>query len=122
MLNKIEALLTEIKSLKAESAEQAEELRIKYLSKKGLVSSLFDDFKSVPPSEKKAVGMALNQLKTEAQSTIQQLKEQFENGCIRIRSDLTLPGTSFPLGGSPPPVSSAQSNCGHIRPTGLYGG
>jgi phenylalanyl-tRNA synthetase alpha chain len=103
MLNKIEALLAEIKSLKAENAEQAEELRIKYLSKKGLVSSLFDDFKSVPPSEKKAVGMALNQLKTEAQSTIQQLKEPFENkDASASGADLTLPGTSFPLGGRHP--------------------
>jgi phenylalanyl-tRNA synthetase alpha chain len=103
MLNKIEALLTEIKSLKAESAAQAEELRIKYLSKKGLVSSLFDDFKSVAPSEKKAVGMSLNQLKNEAQSTIQQLKEQFENtDTSGSGADLTLPGTSFPLGGRHP--------------------
>jgi phenylalanyl-tRNA synthetase alpha chain len=103
MLNKIEALLTEIKSLKAESAAQAEELRIKYLSKKGLVSSLFDDFKSVAPAEKKAVGMALNQLKNEAQSTIQQLKEQFENtDTSGSGADLTLPGTSFPLGGRHP--------------------
>ncbi|GAO29231.1 phenylalanine--tRNA ligase subunit alpha [Geofilum rubicundum] len=103
MLNKIEALLTEIKSLKAESAAQAEELRIKYLSKKGLVSSLFEDFKSVPPHEKKAVGMALNELKTEAQSTIQQLRDQFENAePSGSGSDLTLPGTSFPLGGRHP--------------------
>jgi phenylalanyl-tRNA synthetase alpha chain len=103
MLNKIEALLTEIKSLKAESAAQAEELRIKYLSKKGLVSSLFDDFKSVAPSEKKEVGMALNQLKNEAQSTIQLLKEQFENtDTSGSGADLTLPGTSFPLGGRHP--------------------
>jgi phenylalanyl-tRNA synthetase alpha chain len=103
MLNKIEALLTEIKSLKAESAAQAEELRIKYLSKKGLISSLFDDFKSVAPAEKKAVGMALNQLKNEAQSTIQQLKEQFENtDTSGSGADLTLPGTSFPLGGRHP--------------------
>ncbi len=103
MLNKIEALLTEIKSLTAESAAQAEELRIKYLSKKGLVSSLFDDFKSVASDEKKAVGMALNQLKTEAQATIQQLKDQFDNtDTAGSGADLTLPGTSFPLGGRHP--------------------
>lgn len=103
MLNKIEALLSEIKSLKAESAAQAEELRIKYLSKKGLVSSLFDDFKTVPPTDKKEVGMALNQLKNEAQSTIQQLKEQFEDtDTAGSGTDLTLPGTSFPLGGRHP--------------------
>lgn len=103
MLSKIESLLSEIKSLKAENAAQAEELRIKYLSKKGLVSSLFDDFKSVAPDEKKAVGMALNQLKTEAQSIIQQLKDQFDNtDPAGSGADLTLPGTSFPLGGRHP--------------------
>jgi len=103
MLNKIESLLSEIKDLKADSAAQAEELRIKYLSKKGLVSNLFNEFKNVAPADKKAVGMALNKLKTEAQTTIENLKKQFENSVTKDSGiDLTLPGTSFPLGGRHP--------------------
>ncbi|ASB48865.1 phenylalanine--tRNA ligase subunit alpha [Alkalitalea saponilacus] len=103
MLNKIDALLSEIKGLKATSSNEAEELRIKYLSKKGMISSLFDEFKTVPPTEKKAVGQALNQLKNEAQQIIQQLKEQHEQSdTSHGKTDLTRPGASFPLGGRHP--------------------
>jgi phenylalanyl-tRNA synthetase alpha chain len=103
MLNKIESLLQEIKSLKADSADVAEQLRIKYLSKKGRVSLLFEEFKTVPADQKKAVGMALNQLKKRTQDVIQQLKDTFDgnegdNGEI----DYTLPGTFRPIGSRHP--------------------
>lgn len=103
MLDKIDLLLKEIEGLKAESANDAENLRIKYLSKKGLVSLLFEEFKNVPPQEKKAVGMALNTLKNKAQTIIQSLKEQFEQASqVSGNTDLTRPGTAFPLGGRHP--------------------
>jgi len=103
MLEKIDLLIKEIEGLKAGSAADAENLRIKYLSKKGLVSVLFDEFKNVPPQDKKAVGMALNQLKNMAQDTIQKLKDQFEQaGFDTGKTDLTLPGTSAPIGGRHP--------------------
>lgn len=103
MLDKIAALQDEIRNLKAENAAQAEELRIKYLSKKGLVSLLFDEFKQVAPAEKKAVGMALNQLKNEAQVAVQALKEQFENNAgTAAQADLSAPGSSFALGSRHP--------------------
>src|SRR5690554_7718728 len=103
MLDKIAALQDEIRNLKAENAAQAEELRIKYLSKKGLVSLLFDEFKQVAPAEKKAVGMALNQLKNEAQVAVQALKEQFENRAgTAAHADQIAPGSSFTLGSRHP--------------------
>lgn len=103
MLEKIDLLIKEIGELKASSAADAENLRIKYLSKKGLVSVLFDEFKNVPSQEKKAVGMALNQLKNMAQDTIQKLKDQFEQASFDTgKTDLTLPGTSAPIGGRHP--------------------
>ncbi len=103
MLNKIESLLQEIKSLSAETPEAAEQLRIKYLSKKGLVSLLFDDFKSVPPADKKDVGMALNLLKKEAQETIQHIKDSFDTDVEEGNlSDFSLPASSLPLGSRHP--------------------
>lgn len=103
MLNKIESLLQEIKSLEADTPDAAEQLRIKYLSKKGLVSLLFDDFKSVLPAEKKDVGMALNLLKKEAQERIQQIKDSFDtNADEGSQSDLTVPASSLPLGSRHP--------------------
>ena len=63
LLEKIESLLTEIGSLKANSSEEIEQLRLKYLSKKGQINALMADFRSVPAEQKKAVGMKINELK-----------------------------------------------------------
>jgi len=103
MLDKIHELLNEVKGLAASSAEEAEQLRIKYLSKKGIIPGLFNEFKNVPNEQKKAVGQAINQLKSIAQEKINHLKEQFEqSGPTTEISDLTLPGTSMPLGSRHP--------------------
>ena len=47
MLDKINKLVEEVKELSAASAEEVEQLRIKYLSKKGSVSQLFEEFKTI---------------------------------------------------------------------------
>ena len=103
MLDKIQALIEEVKALKAQTAEDAEALRIKYLSKKGSISALFDDFKQVAPEKKREVGQKLNELKTLATERINAFKESFaeqQNGATG--SDLSLPGTSFVCGGRHP--------------------
>ncbi len=102
--DKIEALKAEIAGLKAQSAEDAEALRIKYLSKKGLVSALFDEFKAVAPELKREMGQRLNELKTQAQNRIAELKAQAaaSNAQTREETDVTRPGTPAPLGGRHP--------------------
>ncbi|WP_372648024.1 hypothetical protein [Draconibacterium sp.] len=62
MLDKIKALQKEIDNIVASSKEEVEELRIKYISKKGLIGQLFNDFKTVPAEQKKEVGQAINTL------------------------------------------------------------
>ncbi len=103
MLDRINQLAEEIKSLAASTAEEAEQLRIKYLSKKGLVSQLFDEFKTIPNEQKREVGKVLNVLKTQALDKINELKESYaSNGQGESGDDLTLPGTSFELGSRHP--------------------
>lgn len=75
MIDKINSLHQEIGALTASSAEEAEALRIKYLGKKGLVTALMTDFRSVPPEQKREVGQAINELKNFATETINRLKE-----------------------------------------------
>jgi len=103
MLDRIQQLLEEVKSLTASSADEAEQLRIKYLSKKGIIPQLFNEFKDVPNDQKKAVGQAINELKNTAQEKINELKEQFEQSHITSgATDLTLPGTAMPIGSRHP--------------------
>jgi len=99
MLDKIKAIREEIDVLKAATKEEAEELRIKYLSKKGLIGQLFNEFKNVPAEQKKAMGAAINDLKNFAQDKISGLKDDFserKSGAEGL--DLTLPGEAMKLG------------------------
>lgn len=103
MLEKIKSLMVEVDTLTAQNGDEAEQLRIKYLGKKGSVTLLFDEFKLVDKDLKRAVGKELNELKNAATEKINALKEQFElQGQMGQKSDLTRPGAPFPLGGRHP--------------------
>ena len=78
MLDKINALKAEVEALQATTAEEVEALRLKYLSKKGAVSAHMADFRNVPAESKKAIGMAINDLKTLATDKINALRQQME--------------------------------------------
>ena len=78
MLEKIQQIKAEMEQLHAQSLEDAEALRIKYLSKKGLIPQLMEDFRSVPAEMKKEVGIKINELKALAQERITALKESLE--------------------------------------------
>ncbi|MBO5205707.1 MAG: phenylalanine--tRNA ligase subunit alpha [Prevotella sp.] len=76
MLEKIENLLKEVENMQAQTPEEIEALRLKYLSKKGEITALMTDFRTVPAEQKKEVGMKINQLKQTALERINALKEQ----------------------------------------------
>ena len=99
MLDKIKALQEEIAAAVATTMEEVEELRLKYISKKGVISQLFADFKNVPAEQKKEVGQAINTLKNLALEKINSLKESFESSSsIDLGLDLTRPGEPMKLG------------------------
>jgi phenylalanyl-tRNA synthetase, alpha subunit len=79
MINKINTLLAQIDEIKATGLEELEALRIQYLSKKGEVSSLMNDFRNVAAEEKREIGQKLNELKQAAQNKINELKERIES-------------------------------------------
>ena len=70
MLKLIEQYLEAISDLSFKTAEETEQFRIKYLGKKGVMQSLFTDFKSAKTEDKKALGLALNGLKKAVESTL----------------------------------------------------
>lgn len=114
MLQKIKLLLEEVENATVKSSDELESFRLKYLSKKGLISNLFDEFKNVAPSEKKEVGQKLNHLKETAHAKFNLLKTGLisaEN--ISETSDLTKP--SFPyVVGSRHPISIVRNEINHI--------
>lgn len=78
MKEKIEKILNEVKAFKAESKEALEQFRIQYLSKKGVITELFTEFKQVAPEMRKEMGMHLNELKNTIQDIIDEQQEKFE--------------------------------------------
>ena len=70
IIEQIKELLQQVENIKAANTEELEALRIKYLSKKGIISSLMNDFRNVPAEQKREVGMFINQLKEKTQNKI----------------------------------------------------
>lgn len=89
MIEKINRLKAEIENLKASRSDEIEAIRIKYLSKKGEISQLFNDFREVAADQKKEVGKLLNELKECATTRINELKAEFENTGEAVNIDLT---------------------------------
>ena len=96
MIAKINQLLEEVGALKAANAEELEVLRIKYLSKKGEISALMNDFRNVAADQKREVGKFLNELKEATQNKINELKEGFDN-VQTGNDDIDLTRTSYPI-------------------------
>lgn len=96
MLDKIKALLNEVENIKAQNAEELEALRIKYLSKKGEISALMNDFRNVPAEQKREIGKCLNELKEAAQNKINAIKEGFEN-TQSVDQEIDLTRTAYPI-------------------------
>lgn len=97
MIQKIEQLMQEISALQAKNAEEAEALRIKYLSKKGEISQLMNDFRNVPAEQKKEVGMKINELKTLAQEKITALKDNAGETAATGSAAIDLTRTPYPI-------------------------
>lgn len=99
MLDKIKQLRDEIANFQATTLDEVEQFRIKHLSKKGSIAALFDDFKSVPVDQKKAVGQELNVLKNTALEKVNELKEMLSNAEEGLSGlDMTMPGDPMKLG------------------------
>jgi phenylalanyl-tRNA synthetase alpha chain len=112
MHEKINKLLSEVESFAAETKEQVEEYRIKWLSKKGEITALFDDFRTVPNDMKKEMGQKLNELRNKAQDRINELKEKFDNlanDTAKSQLDMTMPGYPTIQLGSRHPLSIVKN-------------
>lgn len=96
MLEKIKAVLEEIEAFDAKNLEEAEAFRVRMLAKKGLISALFNDFKTVDPARRKAIGQQLNELKQTATEKIRTIKSRLEAEAGQGAEDKQQPDMSMP--------------------------
>ena len=100
----IERLRAELEALKCKTEKEVEEARVRFLGKKGEITALFDEFRSVAPEMKREFGRTLNELKQAAQERISALKDAVADapGAQASGADLSMPGDPLPLGSRHP--------------------
>ena len=92
MEERIKKLLEEVAAFTAANKEAVENFRLKYISRKGTISELFEELKKVSVEEKKKLGKVLNELKQSAEAKLTALQENLENvQSVSTDIDLTLP-------------------------------
>ncbi|WP_394990391.1 phenylalanine--tRNA ligase subunit alpha [Emticicia sp.] len=95
MLDKIQSLFGEINSVVVSNKDDLDKFRIKYISRKGILNDLFEEFKTVANDQKRAVGQELNKLKNLAEQQQKSFAEAIEQGADESTNqgglDLTMP-------------------------------
>jgi phenylalanyl-tRNA synthetase alpha chain len=100
MLQKVKSLQLEVQAIEPATAEALESFRLKYLSRKGIIPSLFDELKQLSPEQKKEAGKPLNELKQLAEGKLKEYAERLSQVSTPAEAtiDLTLPPVPGTLG------------------------
>jgi phenylalanyl-tRNA synthetase alpha chain len=100
----IDKVLAELKVLQCRTQKEVEEARVRFLGKKGEITALFEEFRTVDKDLKREFGRTLNELKNIAEDTIKHLRETVgeEGGSEGPKEDLTMPGDPLELGSRHP--------------------
>ena len=105
----MEEQINQLREAISKFSGNAEEFRLKYMSKKGLIAHLFDAFRACPDEEKKRLGRMLNTLRSEAQRYWETLKDsalEYPTSSAFFE-DITCSGEPLPMG-SRHPLSSVR--------------
>ncbi len=104
MLEKINTLAREVQEASIKTKEELEQFRLKFLSKKGILNELFNEFKDIPNQQKKEVGALLNVLKTSIADKMETLSHAFgpAEDSVAGSIDLTRPVNHFEPGSRHP--------------------
>ncbi len=98
MIQEIEQLIQEIQQLNINSTEEAESIRVKYLSRKGILAQLFSKIGTVPASERAKTGAKLNAIKQLLQDKIDTLQHSLSETTAQFDFDFTLTSKPFHYG------------------------
>ncbi len=105
----IQSQLTELQTAAVEeiavssSLDELEQLRVKYLGKKGQLSQILRGMGKLSPEERPVVGSLGNKVKQAIQNSLETQKETLQQAAIQAQIesetlDVTMPGVSRPLG------------------------
>ncbi|MDR0604425.1 MAG: phenylalanine--tRNA ligase subunit alpha [Bacteroidales bacterium] len=103
----------EIDTFFSVAADEVDKFRLKYLGKKGIITCMFDDIRTIAPEQRKEFGKNVNDLKTQALSKIEQLNQIIENNKVQSIDalDLSRPANSIALGSRHPIAKVTHNIC-----------
>ena len=101
-LQSIREMAAEAMAACADSRE-LDAIRVKYLGKKGEVTALMKNMRSLSPEERPAFGQMVNDLRSAIEAGLAENKERLEAIALerKLKSetlDVTMPGTEIPIG------------------------
>ena len=103
MLENIDKIKKDLQSSVSFAQKDPEAFRLRYLSKKGMISELFDAFRSLPSDQKKKYGKKLNELKQLATHKLEEIRASGESADKeKVKPDLSRPGVQLALGARHP--------------------
>ena len=104
MIDKIKELIAEAEAFKAQSKEEVEAFRIKYLGSKGHLKAFYGELKNVANDQKREFGQIINELKITAETKVNDLKEALESKeeDKGVFGDLSRPGEPIAIGARHP--------------------
>ncbi len=100
-ITKIEELLNKVEEFRPKAAAELEEFRIRMMGKKGEVTAMMEELKSVAPEFKRELGQQINRLKNRTLERINSLREELQNATAQSDAaigDKSRPGSPEPLG------------------------
>lgn len=100
MKERIESLERELEAISIKTKEELENFRLRFLTKKGEINALFEEFKKVPNDQKKALGQLINNVKQKAQLVLDSFQGEEEGDSEG--KDNTLPGQNIEIGSRHP--------------------
>ena len=100
MKERIESLERELEAISIKTKEEQENFRLRFLTKKGEINALFEEFKKVPNEKKKAFGQLINNVKQKAQLVLDSFQGEEEGDSEG--KDNTLPGQNIEIGSRHP--------------------
>lgn len=99
-MKSIEEIRNDIERFKIDNAENLEQFRLTFLSKKSDIQALFGEIKNIAPEERKNFGQLINELKERAQARFEEHKRQLETASSTQSqiADITRPSNQVSVG------------------------
>jgi phenylalanyl-tRNA synthetase alpha chain len=106
ILDRVKLIQKQIEDFQIENQDDLEQFRLIHTARKSVIADLFEELKTVPQDDRKAIGVVLNNLKNFAQAKFNEskalLENQSSNGSVQAPLDLTLPTVPNELGSRHP--------------------